>query len=507
MASFARGNPARWWKSRACGGASRAPLSLFVSPIRRWAGSITLAFLVLLLGGGWYMTRPARISQLAEALLSRVLGGNVTVRSGRLSFSGTLLLSGVEVRTPSNAWGAPSPADEVPIFSAEQIEARFDWMSLMLGQLTSTQLVAESPVFRPIENLDVEHDRWNYELLQPPAMKPAERRPGGGKPLSLPVVLVRNATVEWGEVHDGKLVVTARGGVEGEFTPDPSVASTYRLELKRPGGGNLIRGTWDTAADMFMATAKDVDIGDTLHNGIPRPVTQWFEEHHITGPLSEVTVTFNPQDGPTVSAELGGVSMVWMVQPEQGIAMEDKREAYPLDVKNVHGRLEFSRNDPAVQISDLHGEILGQKFIADCTAHGLSFDSPFDLKLQFPGLDLKDPYPPLFMAFLTSQDLLSALGEPIGEDGYCGEHSPHRGSRIAAGEWHGGLPRFGDAVRAFSVSAGPHEWADFLRPGKRGVSRRHGAGRRNAREDRRHDRDDVEQSRDRFYGHVAGCGV
>jgi len=414
MASFARGNPARWWKSRACGGASRAPLALFVSPFRRWAGSITLIFLILLVVGGWYMTRPARISRLAEVLLSRVLGGDVTVRTGRLSFSGTLLLSGVEVRTPRDASSAASPADDVPIFSAEQIEARFDWMSLMLGQLTATQLVADSPVFRPIENRDADHDRWNYELLRPAAMKPSERRPGGGKPMSLPVVLVRNAIVEWGEVHDGKLAVTARGQMEGEFTPDPSVASTYRFELNRPGAGNLLRGTWDTSANMFIATAKNIDIADALHNGIPRPVMEWFESHQITGPLSEVTLAFNPHDGPSVSADLGGVSMVWMVEPEQGVSAGETREAYPLDVKNVYGRLEFSRSDPAVRISDLHGEVLGQKFIADCTAHGLSFDAPFELKLRFPGLNLKDPYPPLFMAFLTGQDLLARVN-PLGK--------------------------------------------------------------------------------------------
>src|SRR4051812_17136868 len=95
--AFARGNPARWWKSRSCGGASRSPRLMFVSPVRRWSSRAALLILLLGFVGIWYVTNPARISRLSEVLLSRVLGGQVKVGSGHLSFSGTLLLSGVEV--------------------------------------------------------------------------------------------------------------------------------------------------------------------------------------------------------------------------------------------------------------------------------------------------------------------------------------------------------------------------------------------------------------------------
>ena len=112
---------------------------MFVSPVRRAATAGALSVFVLLFGAGWYVTNPKRISRLSESLLSKVLGGHVTVKSGRLSLSGTLLLSGVELRT---ADPEPMPGGDVPIFSAEQIEARFDWVGLLSGQLTATQLVA-----------------------------------------------------------------------------------------------------------------------------------------------------------------------------------------------------------------------------------------------------------------------------------------------------------------------------------------------------------------------------
>ncbi len=82
---------------RAAGGA--APVAMFISPVRRFASIGFLGALVLILAGGWYVTRPARISRMAEGLLGNLLGGRVTVGSGHLSLSGTLLLSGVRVET------------------------------------------------------------------------------------------------------------------------------------------------------------------------------------------------------------------------------------------------------------------------------------------------------------------------------------------------------------------------------------------------------------------------
>src|SRR5690349_11065461 len=128
MAVNARGNPARWWK-KGSGSAQRcAPGSLFVSPMRRFATIVALVFFLLVFGGLWYVTNPARVSRLSEVLLSRVLGGHVSVRTGQLSWSGTLLLSGVDVRTTDPE---PVPGSEIPIFSAEQLEVRFDWLSLL----------------------------------------------------------------------------------------------------------------------------------------------------------------------------------------------------------------------------------------------------------------------------------------------------------------------------------------------------------------------------------------
>src|SRR5262249_21993268 len=114
-------------------------------------------------------------------------------------------------------------------------------------------------------------------------------------------------------------------------------------------------------------------------------------------------------DDLVLSVAFDDVSMMFRVQPEQGIAMSDERPDYPLDVKNVRGRIAFDLTHPGMHVSDLKGQILGYQFVADCDVQGTSFDAPFPLSLRFPAAMLEDPSPPLFMAFLTSQDLLQRV--------------------------------------------------------------------------------------------------
>jgi hypothetical protein len=429
MAELARGNPARWWLGRSCGSASRAPKALFISPLRRWSTRLALFLLVLLIGAGWYITNPARISRLSAALLSRVLGGNVTVRSGHLSASGTLLLSGVEVRAQN------TPPSEPPIFTAAHIEARFDWFSLLSGQLSATQLVATTPVFRPIEDPSTGH--WNYERLRPDFGAPAAGQTRG---LLLPVIVLHDARVKFGEVVQGRLQQTSETVVDGEMTPDALLTSTYHFRFAQSGPGAargpaeaptaILRGTWDSATNAFKLTSENVAMTDSLRHSLPRIARQWCGEHQLTGRLSRLDLDFHPDTGLVLTVDFENVAMMWMVEPEQGIAVGELRPAYPLDVRNIRGRVVFSRDqtlprenaetataaarDPnTIRITDLRGEVLGYQFIADGTVRGASTDAPLAITLRFPNALVGDRYPPLFMAFLSSQDLLQRM-EPHG---------------------------------------------------------------------------------------------
>jgi hypothetical protein len=428
MAELARGNPARWWLGRSCGSASRAPKALFIGPVRRWAARIALLLLLLLLGGGWYLTNPARISRLSAALLSRVIGGNVTVRNGHLSIAGTLLLSGVEVRADG------VPPFEAPVFTAAQIEARFDWFSLLSGHLSATQLVATTPVFQSIE--DPVSGRWNYERLRPDFGSPPA---GTTRGVALPVIVLRDAHVKFGQIVNGRVQQTAETVIDGEMTPDSAFASTYHFRFAQsdptsaPGpaaaGGAVLRGIWDSANSIFKLTSENVVMTNPLRNSLPRVARQWCLEHQLAGRLSRLDLAFSPRTGVSVTVDFDGVGMIWMVEPEQGIAVGDVRPAYPLDLRNVRGQVVFAREQSAagegggdaagerdpntIRITDLRGEVLGYQFLANGTVYGASADAPFAFTIQFPNAVVGDRYPPLFMASHSSQDLMQRM-EPHG---------------------------------------------------------------------------------------------
>ncbi|MGN6369116.1 MAG: hypothetical protein ACTHN5_12715 [Phycisphaerae bacterium] len=408
MPAYVRGNPAHWWKNRSCGYASRAPRAAFISPFRRLTSLGTLALLILLFAGVWYVTRPARISRMAETLLSNVLGGHVAVTTGHLSLSGTLLLSDVRVQTDPASSGHP-----LPLFSADQIEARFDWLSLFAGQLRATQLTAIRPTLYLIEDRQADH--WNYEMLR---KKGAATRPmttAPAKPIALPVLILRDARVQWGEFANNRLTQTAYAIIDGQFTPTPADPSTYRFQFtqqpgqgsgnaKSPVGNALVNvtGTWDIGNNRFTAVAQDIVLSDALRDVLPRQVREWWSEHHLEGRFSQLWVSFDNDAGPVIGADLDRVSMQMLASPRPN------GPSYPVNLSDIRGSLRFGVSKASVE-ANIRGRLLGYDFEAVGAIAGAAPDSPFDLHIRFPDANLGEDYPPLFLAFPDSQDLIQRI--------------------------------------------------------------------------------------------------
>lgn len=382
---------------------------MFISPFRRFTSVGTLAVLLLLIFGVWYLTNPQRIGRMSEVLLSNVLGGPVTVRSGHLSLSGTLLLSGVEL-------GAGEGKATLPLFSADSIEARFDWLSLLSGQLRATQLTAVRPTLYLIE--DRATDRWNYERLRTP--RAAETQASGeapaaaARPAALPVIILREARVEWAEVNAGHLNRTGAAIIEGQLAPDAVVPTMYRFHMNQlldvpaglPAGGAagaMVTGTWEVATNRFAAVTSNIPLSEQLHRSMPRQVRNWWDEHRLSGSLAQFRLSFDAEDGLVLGADLNRVSMVQTLQSEPG------GPVHTVNFRNVRGTLTFGITRPLVRVSDLRGEVLGFAFTAEGEFRGASAESPFELTLKFPNANLTSDYPPLFLAFPAAQDLVQRI--------------------------------------------------------------------------------------------------
>lgn len=414
---YARGNPARWWTSRSCGIVSRAPASIGgIGNFRKWISASLLVTLILIVVGVWYVTNPVRVKRLAEVLLTNVFGGPVTVQSARLSISGTLLLSGVELETAVTP-GSPQP---LPVFSADHIEVRFDWLSLVAGRLSATQLVAVKPTLFLVEDPATGH--WNYEQLRSAPPAKGSHHPSASAPLALPVVILRDACIQWCEVHGGRIESTGLSVVDGQLVPEPG-SSVYHFQIMRhagelpqlnvadlgrggEGGRTLVTGTWDVGNNHFSAVMEQITLTDDLKVALPRSLRTWWDEHRLRGSLSRFQVSFDNKDGLVLDVHLDGVSFVHEMRPH---SEGGGGETFPVPFRNLRGSVRLGVTKPSLQVKHLTGKVMTFAFSAEADLRGLSPESPFDLALRFRDAHLSRDYPPLFMASLPVQDLLARV--------------------------------------------------------------------------------------------------
>lgn len=410
---YARGNPAGWWKSRRVGWIHRSPAAMFISRSRRAVSLTMLAALSTVIAGGWYLTNPSRISRMADLALTNMLGADVEVGSGRLSFAGTLQLSGVEIKTGQGAL-------RTTLFSADQVEMRFDWLSLLSGQLRVTQVTA----IRPTLYLVYDHttQRWNYERWDR-AMAPPDTRPGPDAPPAapavpdLPVIVLREAQIQFAESQAGATTDTTSTMVDAQLSPDLQDPSLFRFEVNQrlaaaSGLPEQIRGTWDVAAGEFSASAERVVLNNDLKRSLPRLVRQWWDDHAFRGTLAELRFTVTPHDGPLLSVELDRVAMAQVI--DENVTGAGKPVTVPFD--RVRGTLVFALAKGHVYARNLRGEVMGYAFNADGQFRGTKAEAPFELSLNFHNFVLTDDYPEAFQAFRQARDLIARM-KPRGRMG------------------------------------------------------------------------------------------
>src|SRR6185436_8579647 len=84
---------------------------------------------------------------------------------------------------------------------------------------------------------------------------------GGDGAMLLPVIVIRDARVEWGEIHSGHVMGTGTTHIDGRLTPDPVVTSIYRFIFAQtaPGSGAGERiATSAPATQVALAAGGDI---------------------------------------------------------------------------------------------------------------------------------------------------------------------------------------------------------------------------------------------------------
>src|SRR5258705_3497846 len=113
--------------------------------------------LCTIIWGYWTITDSNRVRDLAESMLSRLVGGKVKVGSATLSIFEGLKLKDVRVYVDN-----PSKPTSL-VFQAELFLVKTNPGALLLGRLEPRQIMAISPHLRLCE--DVDNKEWNYTRL------------------------------------------------------------------------------------------------------------------------------------------------------------------------------------------------------------------------------------------------------------------------------------------------------------------------------------------------------
>ncbi|MGC8625604.1 MAG: AsmA-like C-terminal region-containing protein [Phycisphaerae bacterium] len=391
MADFPRASPAKWWKTASIGRVHRSPHAMHVGWVRRWLSIGALILLALLIGTVWYLTNPKRLSVMSGLLLSHVLGANVTVHNAALSWTGMLRLTGVRLRTN------PGKVPATTLFSADQVQVRFNWLGLVSGRLHASEITAIRPMLNLVDDLDTR--QWNYEGFVQSGSKAAGRSklihpptPVNLHPLRLPAFNLRNAVVRWGEIRHGVYRMVGQSLINVELGPSLKSHSTYQLDLEQQTAagrkGLVLTGLYNISTREFSAHVNRLKFTDGFRRALPAQVQQFWRKLHLHGGVRNVIFQVSPAGGLHVQARLHGVSI-------QTTAPSRRLGPQIISLTNLNGHVAISNT--GFQISRLRGTIMGWKFgVPSARFDGYQSGAPFNLTVVLPALNIPLPYPKIF---------------------------------------------------------------------------------------------------------------
>jgi hypothetical protein len=356
---------------------------------------VLLIFLSSLITSYWAITDPIRLRGMAQAYLSDLIGGQVSVGSASLSLLEGLRLSDVKVH--ADALHAP----DALVFEADAIDIGYDPTSLLRGRLEATRIVATGPHVHLV--VSTATGRWNFQRLRRSRVDTATRPSNGPQPeVPLPQVVLRDAHVEYGELTAGRLVQRGTMDVEGRLFPSAD-AARYLFELQSRGAIEGVGPVVTGQVQLRGATAGQVDatlahfrFGRDIEAMLPRQVLAFWQAHRLQGAMDIPEFRYTPAAAarPGTPARAANFHIRTRLQHVRLVIRPDElvptgpatRPAGPppplIAVEDVTGEYLF---DPdGVRFHDVRGTLLGNTISAMGSLGGYSPDAPVHLRLETP---------------------------------------------------------------------------------------------------------------------------
>ena len=357
--------------------------------------------------GYWTITDPDRVRNMAQAYLSQIVGGRVSVGKASLSIFEGLRLEGVNVDVDDR-----DRADS-RIFTARTFIVRASPRALLTGNIEAAQILAVAPQVHLCEDLDT--GEWNYRRLKRPRSERKIDPRKQPKPVVLPEVLLRAGLIVYSRMAGGKHEAIGRLAIDGNLTPIDQLRIdgerinryTFDLSSREPmqPHGPRIRGQLDLDRPAISAELSNVEFDSTIRAMLPAQVQQWWDRHQLSGRIRIPQFRFEPGGGGNdfhIAVDFDDVKLT--LGPEDfGAARTGPTPLpvtwfahQPLRVRSASGRIIFTPGQ--IRIASISGKVDDNALFVSGTVGGYNGNAP--LALQIVANDVRVPRLPRYLVVL-----------------------------------------------------------------------------------------------------------
>jgi hypothetical protein len=337
---------------------------------RRWRRRLLtgLILIVVLLGAAAFIvTRPAFMHTVCEQGLREIAHADVSMSEARIE-DGRIVMTNLLIRADD----VPGSAGEIIFAPRVTIEPALD--DLLKLRFTPRIIEIDKPVIRASQS-SVDGSLSLASIL----------RQGGAGDQALPTVVLRDATIEYGE-HDEEGTfsrlnyLTVSGSLRRDTTaPDRFAVALDKItpfDADKPAG--RIEG-WispQSGSGELRMPAFALEVWSDV--AVPERVRRWWSSASVKGQLNEAVLSFTP-DRVDAAFELRGVDL------EFDLPLPESVENRKLRLTDVNGSLRFDQE--GIELEQLIGRVEDLTCTVNGEYRGYDDAGPFTFTMRVDPFD------------------------------------------------------------------------------------------------------------------------
>ena len=187
-------------------------------------------------------------------------------------------------------WAGDVKSPDAVLLIADDFNIEYDPAALLRGRLAATRIIATSPKVHLVENVD--NESWNYQRLSG-----SNHRTKTQSGEVLPEIVLRDAEIQYSEIHNGRFSLRGTMAIEGRLTPSPdSTRYTFTMQSRGnvEGVGPVVSGELHLGSGEVEATLSHFRFGRDIEAMLPTPVRDWWIAHQLEGSLDIPSFKYVP---------------------------------------------------------------------------------------------------------------------------------------------------------------------------------------------------------------------